>query len=79
MGNVDVSLKLNKYFALFLEENPQFVNPFNIMFPLDLYDSSVFDEFLQFSKVKFPVTGAGLLSASGKYINLNLNILISNP
>ena len=79
MGNVDVSLKLNKYFALFLEENPQFVNPFNIMFPLDLYDSSVFDEFLQFSKVKFPVTGACLLSASGKYINRILNILISNP
>eukprot|EP01035_Chromulina_nebulosa_P056759 gene56759-77793_t len=64
-GDVDVSLKLNRYFALFLEENPHFINPFNIMFPLDLYDSSVFDEFLQFSKVKFPVTGACLLSESG--------------
>lgn len=61
----DLAGRLNKYFRHFLDENPQLVNSFNAMFPLDYYDSTTFDEFLPIKTSDFPVSGACLVYGSG--------------
>lgn len=61
----DISYRLNKYFAHYLDQNPNIINNFNSMFPLDYYDSSTFDEFLPFRNVTLPAEAACLIYASG--------------
>ena len=61
----DLTYRLNKYFAHFLDQNPNLINNFNSMFPLDYYDSSIFDEFLSFKNVPLPAEAACLIYSSG--------------